>query len=102
MNLAQNPQAMGDTGVQATIKTAGCGGVVAVNGGTFQVLEDFINSNVLVRLKGGRTLKGILEAYDNHLNVLLKQAEEIEGERVRQLGTVLVRGDNVIVISPAK
>ncbi len=67
-----------------------------------QVLEDFIESNVLVRLKGGRTLKGILEAYDNHLNVLLRQAEEIEGDRVRQLGTVLVRGDNVIVISPAK
>jgi len=73
-----------------------------VGGGTFQVLEDFLDSNVLVRLKGGRTLKGILEAYDNHLNVLLKQAEEIEGERTRQLGTVLVRGDNVIVISPAK
>jgi len=73
-----------------------------MGGGTFQVLEDFLDSNVLVRLKGGRTLKGILEAYDNHLNVLLKQAEEIEGERTRQLGTVLVRGDNVIVISPAK
>jgi len=73
-----------------------------VGAGTFQVLEDFLDSDVLVRLKGGRTLKGILEAYDNHLNVLLKQAEEIEGERTRQLGTVLVRGDNVIVISPAK
>lgn len=69
---------------------------------TLRVLEDFVDSDVLVQLKGGRMLKGILEAYDNHLNVLLRQAEEIEGDRVRQLGTVLVRGDNVIVISPAK
>lgn len=69
---------------------------------TLKVLEDFIESDVLVQLKGGRVLKGILEAYDNHLNVLLRQAEEINGDRTRQLGTVLVRGDNVIVISPAK
>lgn len=69
---------------------------------TLKVLEDFLESDVLVQLKGGRMLKGILEAYDNHLNVLLRQAEEIEGDRIRQLGTVLVRGDNVIVISPAK
>lgn len=69
---------------------------------TLKVLEDFLESDVLVKLKGGRMLKGILEAYDNHLNVLLRQAEEIEGDRIRQLGTVLVRGDNVIVISPAK
>jgi len=69
---------------------------------TFQVLEDFLDSNVLVQLKGGRTLKGVLEAYDSHLNVLLRQAEEIEGDRSRALGTVLVRGDNVIVISPAQ
>ncbi len=71
-------------------------------GDTFQVLEDFLESNVLVQLKGGRMLKGILEAYDNHLNVVLRQAEEIEGDRTRALGKVLVRGDNVIVISPAQ
>ncbi len=71
-------------------------------GDTFQVLEDFLDSNVLVQLKGGRMLKGILESYDNHLNVVLRQAEEIEGERSRRLGTVLIRGDNVIVISPAQ
>ena len=69
---------------------------------TLKVLEDFLEGDVLVQLKGGRMLKGILEAYDNHLNVLLRQAQEIESNRVRELGTVLVRGDNVIVISPAK
>lgn len=71
-------------------------------GDTFQVLEDFLESNVLVQLRGGRTLKGILETYDTHLNVVLRQAEEIEGDRTRPLGTVLIRGDNVIVISPAQ
>ncbi len=69
---------------------------------TLKVLEDFLDTNVLIHLKGGRMLKGVLEAYDNHLNVVLKQAQEIDGERVRELGTILVRGDNVIVISPAK
>ncbi len=69
---------------------------------TLKVLEEFLDTNVLVQLKGGRLIKGILDAYDNHLNVLLRQAQEIEGNRVRELGTVLVRGDNVIVISPGK
>ena len=74
------------------------------SGGTFRVLQEFLDREVLIKLKGGRMLSGVLESYDGHLNILLRQAKEITTEdsetRTRELGTVLIRGDNVIVVSP--
>ena len=69
---------------------------------TFKILSEYLNTNVLVKLKGGRTVKGILKSYDQHLNLILAQAEEISSKgNSKSLGLVLVRGDNVIMISPA-
>lgn len=60
------------------------------------------NKKVIVELKGGRMYSGMLNAFDIHINVVLDQAEEIEnGALKRKLGTVFLRGDNIIMISPA-
>ncbi len=60
------------------------------------------NKKVMVELKGGRMFTGMLNAFDIHINVVLDQAEEIEGGVVkRKLGTVFLRGDTIIMISPA-
>jgi small nuclear ribonucleoprotein len=60
------------------------------------------NKKVIVELKGGRMYAGMLNAFDIHINVVLDQAEEIEnGQLKRKLGTVFLRGDNIIMISPA-
>ena len=68
---------------------------------TFKLLGEYLNTHVLVKLKGGRHIKGVLKSYDQHLNLILAEAEELEGSNSRPLGLVLVRGDNVIMISPA-
>jgi small nuclear ribonucleoprotein len=68
---------------------------------TFKILSEYLNTNVLVKLKGGRTVKGILKSYDQHLNLILADAEEINTKGSRTLGLILVRGDNVVMISPA-
>ncbi len=73
------------------------------SGGTFRVLQEFLDREVLIKLKGGRMLVGVLESYDGHLNILLRNARELlseDGSETRELGRVLVRGDNVIVVSP--
>jgi small nuclear ribonucleoprotein len=65
------------------------------------LLSMSLNSIVLVKLKGGRQLRGKLKNYDAHLNLTLDEAEEIidDGEN-NSLGTIILRGDNVIIISP--
>ena len=65
------------------------------------VLGQAVNKNVIVELKGRREYRGVLDGYDPHMNVVLRNAEEYhDGKLTRRLGVVLVRGDNVIYISP--
>lgn len=65
------------------------------------LLSESIGKSVLVRLKGGRELRGTLRGYDYHLNLVLENAEETRGTKTRQLGTIVIRGDNIVLISPA-
>ena len=66
-----------------------------------KVLDESINKNVLIKLKGGKTITGTLQGFDQHMNLLLDQSEEIpsDGES-KSLGSLVVRGDNVVMISP--
>ncbi len=65
------------------------------------VLHNSLESPVIVGLKGGREYRGTLKGYDIHLNVVLQNADELtNGEPVRRLGIVIIRGDNVVFISP--
>lgn len=65
------------------------------------VLNKSINQQVIVELKGKRGYRGILDGYDPHMNLVLRNAEETyENQVVRKLDTTIVRGDNVIYISP--
>ncbi|MCC6064504.1 MAG: RNA-binding protein [Thermofilum sp.] len=68
---------------------------------TLALLKGSLNKQVLVKLKGGRELRGILKSFDQHLNLLLEDAEEVKEGRSRKFDMVLIRGDNVILISPA-
>jgi small nuclear ribonucleoprotein len=60
-----------------------------------------LETPVIVRLKGGRDFRGELQGYDVHLNLVLDKAEELKsGEVIKKFGTIVVRGDNVVYISP--
>ena len=68
----------------------------------FDILNAALNNTVVVGLKGGRELRGTMVSYDVHMNIVLEKAEHLEnGEVKRGLGTVLVRGDSVVYISPS-
>ena len=67
----------------------------------FDLLTTALGKNILVKLKNGMEIRGTLEAYDPHLNLSLKNAEELEGGEVsRKLGSLLVRGDTIVYVSP--
>lgn len=56
----------------------------------------------MVELRGGRGYHGMLDGYDvPHMNIVLKNADEIvNGETTAKHNTVVVRGDNIIYVSP--
>ena len=68
---------------------------------TIKLLKRSINKPVIVKVKGGRVIRGVLVGYDNHLNLLLKDAEWVDSENPKVIGSILLRGDNVILISPS-
>ena len=67
-----------------------------------EVLHRSLNSRVIVELRGNRGYRGILDGYDiPHMNLVLRNAEEIvDGNVVEKRDKVIVRGDNIIYISP--
>ncbi len=67
-----------------------------------RILRESLGKLVFVWLKGNRKLRGKLEGFDQHMNLYLTEAEEVLSEGSKRLGNILVRGDNVILISPCE
>jgi len=66
----------------------------------FDLLQTAVDSNVLVRIKGDKDLRGVLKAFDIHMNLVLDEAEDVSGETHKKLGRVILRGDTVVFVSP--
>ncbi len=67
------------------------------------VLGSSQDKRVIIRMKSGESITGVLKAFDQHINIWLDDAEmqSANGDGVK-LGKVLVRGDNIILVSPGK
>ena len=66
-----------------------------------KIFEESLNKVVLVQLKGGRNVRGRLYSFDQHMNLVLEEAEDVtNSEAAKKLGTIIVRGDNVVLVSP--
>lgn len=65
------------------------------------VLEKAKEKRVMIKLKNGVEITGLLQAFDLHLNVWIEEAEERKDDKHVKLGTALIRGDTIIYISPA-
>lgn len=63
-------------------------------------LDKYKGKRVMVNLKSGLEVVGVLRAFDLHLNLWLEEAEKHEDGKIIKLGAVLVRGDNILLASP--
>lgn len=70
-------------------------------------LKDSINKIILIKVKRNRLYRGRLGGFDEHLNLFLEETSEIfedqdeEGnikEEHENLGSIVIRGDNIIFI----
>jgi len=69
----------------------------------FDALNQARGKRVIVELKNKRQVIGKLNAWDQHINLVVEEAEERdeEGKIARKLGRVFIRGDMILLISPA-
>ena len=66
------------------------------------VLNQSRGKRVIAELKNNKQFVGTLKAFDIHINTVLDDAEEHEnGALKRKVGTVFLRGDTIILISPS-
>ncbi|MBP2145640.1 small nuclear ribonucleoprotein (snRNP)-like protein [Methanofollis sp. W23] len=61
-----------------------------------------VDSRIVVEIKDeGKKLQGRLVAVDEHMNLHMDETIEYNGDqRGRTLGTVVIRGNNILTISP--
>ncbi|MCL4335861.1 MAG: LSM domain-containing protein [Candidatus Thermoplasmatota archaeon] len=65
-----------------------------------KMLEENLNKHVALLLKDNRILEGVLSGYDEYMNMVLEEVEENAESLTRRLGTVIIRGSNVVRIVP--
>jgi small nuclear ribonucleoprotein (snRNP)-like protein len=67
-------------------------------------VQSLVGKEIHVEMKGEQcVLEGVLTSVDDYLNLHLSGANEIlEGEKKRSLGSVILRGNNVVLINPLK
>ena len=68
-----------------------------------KVLHENIGKSVLIKLKGRKIITGTLLRFDQQMNLFLRDSvellEEYDKSKSNNLGTILIRGDNVITVS---
>jgi small nuclear ribonucleoprotein len=63
-------------------------------------LDKAKGKKIMVKLKNGEEVMGVLRALDLHLNLWLEEAEVQKNENKIRVGTILVRGDTIVYASP--
>lgn len=63
------------------------------------VMQGLVNKGVSLLLKDNTILEGTLESYDDYMNMVISNTEEITDSNRRKLGTLILRGNNVVRIS---
>jgi small nuclear ribonucleoprotein len=66
------------------------------------LLEKSLNAHVLLSLKDGRSVEGLLVGYDQYMNLVVEEAVERATDGERRLGTIVLRGNNLIAIAAPK
>ena len=64
------------------------------------LLEKSLEKRISLLLKDNRVLEGKLTGYDDNMNLVLEDTvETTAAQEERRLGTVVLRGNNVVSIS---
>jgi len=60
-------------------------------------LRKYLNLKVDLKMNGNRNVVGTLIGYDQFMNVVLDHAEEVTSNSRKDLGSVFIRGNTVVM-----
>jgi len=67
-----------------------------------KTLVSCINKVILIKLRNNQIIQGKLQTFDEHMNLILIESEDITDDKVKNLDKIILRGDNVLIISLPK
>ena len=64
------------------------------------ILQGSLNKDILLKLKGKRTIKGKLKSFDQYMNLTMANASEVfEENKIQELGEIFIKGENIVIIA---
>jgi len=66
---------------------------------TVKILGEYINKTIQIHLRNKKIIKGNLKTFDEHMNLTLVNFEDGDESGVKNNGTILIRGNTIILIS---
>ncbi len=64
------------------------------------ILQSSLHKNIIIKLKGKRTLKGKLKSFDQFMNLTLENATEIlKDNKTHEMGNIFIKGENIVIIA---
>jgi small nuclear ribonucleoprotein len=64
-----------------------------------EILEINLGESIEIKIWFDRTIRGVLEGYDEHLNLYLKESEDVSDPgNVVGIGDIVLRGDTVVMV----
>ena len=64
-----------------------------------RILDDCVNKVIVIKLRNKKTIRGNLQVFDQQMNLTLTNCEDITEDDVKSLNEILLRGDNIIMVS---
>ena len=62
-------------------------------------LDEYLNKTIMIKLRNKKTIQGNLQNFDQRMNLILTDSKDITGDDAKSLDNVLLRGDNILLVS---
>jgi len=64
-----------------------------------ETLKAYLDKTIVIKLRNTKTVQGNLQDLDQGMNLILMESTDITNNDIINLGKIIIRGDNILMIS---